>query len=50
MYYEEMTKGAALVFIREIAENAKADFQAIELIQWFLNNEATTTEIEKMLY
>lgn len=50
MYFAEMTKAAAVIFIREIAENAPNDYEALDLICAFIENEMTTTEIEKIMY
>lgn len=45
MYYSEFTKAAAAEFVREILDNAEP-WLALECVKQFLNNEATSDEIE----
>ena len=50
MFYDECTPNAAITFIKEVIEYSSNDVQALDLIQSFLDNSMTTTEIENLLY
>ena len=50
MYEHEMTDYETAAFIKKIIEYSENDHAALELIEAFLENTMTTTEIEDLIF